>query len=186
MIFRKTINLKYLIFIILALNFIFLTDVYSAKKKKKHKQMKIGTVDLEKVFENSKKKKAADGKLEGKRKSFESGKDKKIEEIRKLKDDYENTKLSLTDAQKITSRDNIKKKVKELQEYIDKSKKELEKMEKEVLAPIIDEIQYAIKSVSLAKRFDLIIDKKTYILFIKPRYDITDDVIREITGDVKK
>lgn len=175
--------LKYFIFISIVLNFITLNNLYS---KKAEKLIKIGAVDLQKVFDKSAGKKIAEEQLEKKRESFNKTIVDKEKEIAKLTEEFENKKYTLGDNEKENAELVIKKKTLELKQYIDESNKKLEEEESKLLEPLIDDIKDVIRAVSIKYGYDIILDKSTYILFIDKEFDITSDVIDELKVKYKK
>ncbi len=175
-------HVKYFLFLILAFNLMMCPEVYSAKKEK---IIKIGAVDLQKVFNKSPGKIIAEEQLDKKRKSFEDEKKRREETIKKLKKDYEGKKLTLNDNEKEKAQLEIKKKTLELKEYVMTSNQKLEEEEDKLLAPLIDDIKDVIRSVSILYGYDIILDKSTYILYIDKEYDITDEVIEQLKGKYK-
>ena len=175
--------LKYFIVISIILNFITLNNLYS---KKAEKLIKIGAVDLQKVFDKSEGKKIAEEQLEKKRESFNKTIVDKEKEITKLTEEYENKKYTLSDNEKENAQLEINKKTLELKQYIDESNKKLEEEESKLLEPLIDDIKDVIRAVSIKYGYDIILDKSTYILFIDKEFDITSDVIDELKVKYKK
>lgn len=175
--------LKYFIFISILINLITLNNLYS---KKAEKLIKIGAVDLQKVFDKSEGKKIAEEQLEKKRESFNKTIVEKEKEITKLTEEFENKKYTLSDIEKENAQLDIKKKTLELKQYIDESNKKLEEEESKLLEPLIDDIKDVIRAVSIKYGYDIILDKSTYILFIDKEFDITSDVIDELKVKYKK
>ncbi len=176
----------YFLFSMLIINLITLNYLYPQRKKSnKFKNLKIGSIDLNKVFKIYPGKKAADEKLEEKRKKFIAEKEKRLKAIQKLKEDLENKKSTLNDKEKNNTQSNIKKKVTDLKKYIENSNKELTKIEDELIVPIVEKIKKIIRAVSMKHKYNIILDKEAYILYIDKKFDITDEVIKEIEGEKK-
>ena len=177
----------YLVFSILIINLITLNYLYPQKKRKsdKFKNLKIGSVDLNKIFKIHPEKRAADKKMDDKRNKIIVEKEKRLEEIQKLKENFENKKLTFNDKERNKAQDNINKKVADFKKYIENSNKELKKIEDELIVPIVDKIKKIIRSVSMEHKYNIILDKEAYILYIDKKFDITDEVIKEIEGEKK-
>ena len=173
---------KLSIFVTLVFSLILINDIYSQKAEK---LIKIGAVDLQKVFDKSPGKKIAEEALEKKRKNFEKEKEGKEKEIKTLKDKYENRKLTLSESEREKEELVITKKMRELQDYIESSNQKLEEEENKLLEPLIDDIKDVIRAVSIKYGYDIILDKSTYILFIDKEYEITSEVIEELKGKYK-
>lgn len=170
-------NFKILLIVIIILNIISIIDLDA---KKSEKLIKIGAVDLQKVFNKSAGKKLAEEQLDKKREKYEKTKTKKVEEIKDLTEEYENKKLTMSDNEKEEAQIKIKKKGLELKEHIINSNTKLEEEENKLLEPLIDDIKDVIRAVSIKYGYDIILDKSTYILFIDKEFDITKEVIKEL------
>lgn len=172
--------------ILLVIIFTFCLNVNNGFSAKAEKIVKVGAVDLQKVFENSQGKKIAEEQLDKDRAAFEKDKKTKEDEIKALKDDFETKKFTLSDSDKQKMDLTIRQKTVELKEFIEKSNDSLTKEEDKLLAPLIDDIKDVIRAVSIKFGYDIILDKSTYILFINKDFDITQDVIDELKAKYKK
>jgi len=178
------LNKSLLIFLtILFLFSVLIPNIYSQKAEK---LIKIGAVDLQKVFEKSPGKKIAEEALQKKRKQFDKEKKKKEKEIQKMKDKFEKKKLTLSEQEKAEQELAITKKVKELRKFIEESNNKLEEEENKLLEPLVDDIKDVIKAVSIKYGYDMILDKSTYILYIDKEFDITDEVLKELKAKYEK
>jgi len=90
---------------------------------KKEKLIKVGCVDLQKVFERSEGKKLAENHLNKMRDGFASKKNKMEEEIKALQSDYSNKKDDMNDDEREKMELTIERKLRDLQNYIDESTK---------------------------------------------------------------
>ncbi len=166
--------------IIVSLMFISLFLAFNSYAKRAEKIVKIGAVDLQKVFYKSPGKKLAEEKLDKVRKDLEKKKKLKEDEIKKLQTEYSNKRLVLNDTERQKKELEIQTKILELKQYIEKSNKTLEDKENEFLEPVIQDIKDVIRAVSIKYGYSIILDKSTYILYIEKEYDITDDVLKEL------
>ncbi|MBU1076231.1 MAG: OmpH family outer membrane protein [Spirochaetes bacterium] len=176
-------NFKYLVLIMIILSLFSLNDLIA---KKAEKLVKIGAVDLQKVFEKSPGKIIAEEQLEKTREKYDDQKKKKEEEIKDLTEKYDNKKFTLSDSEKEKAQLEIQKKTVELKEFILSSNKKLEEEEDKLLTPLIDDIKDVIRAVSIKYGYDIILDKSTYILFIDKEFDISNEVIDELKIKYKK
>ncbi len=170
-------HFKFFILFALIINLMLSGSLYS---KKKEKLLKVGAVDLQKVFKKSPGKKIAEEHLEKKRISFEDEKKKKEEKINKLKKEYKSKKSNLSDNEKEEAQLEIKKQNIELKEYIQVSNQKLEDEENKLLAPVLEDIKNAVEAVSKMYGYDIILDKSSYILYIDKEFDITDEVVTQL------
>jgi outer membrane protein len=72
--------------------------------------------------------------------------------------------------------------VREFQKKRFGSNGDLQKKREELVKPIQDEVYAAIEKVANRKKYDFILDRSSgaSILFANPKYDVTDDVLREV------
>jgi Skp family chaperone for outer membrane proteins len=152
----------------------------NAQKKSREKLVKIGAVDLQKVFEKSPGKKIAEEQLEKKREEFESKRTKSEEDIKELQAEFDSKKYDMSDDERKKAEMNIDTKTLDLKKYIDESNSKLEAEENKLLEPIVQDIKDVIRSVSILYGYDIILDKSTYILYIDKNFDITDEVIDQL------
>lgn len=163
-----------------------LTAASSAYSKKAEKLVKIGAVDLQRVFEKSEGRRIAESQLDKKREDFEKQKKSKEDEIKKLKEEYESKKSSLSSGEKEKLEMDIKSKTLDLKMFIDDSNSKLLEEENKLLEPLVNDIKDVIRAVSIKFGYDIILDKSTYILYIDKEFDITDDVLTELAVKYKK
>ncbi|MDD5065690.1 MAG: OmpH family outer membrane protein [bacterium] len=154
--------------------------------KKAEKLVKIGAVDLQKVFEKSEGRKIAEAQLDKKREEFEKQKGTKEDEIKKLKEDLEGKKSSLSSGEKEKIELDIKTKMLDLKMFIEDSNNKLMEEENKLLEPLVNDIKDVIRAVSIKYGYDIILDKSTYILYIDKEFDITEDVLTELSVKYKK
>jgi outer membrane protein len=162
-------------------------------------ELKVATINMEKVFHDFHKTKAADNKLKEQRevyKNYAVNLGKEIQEGRKK------LQTLIEDAQNIVLSDEIRKqKAQEANDLrrslMDKSR-ELESYQKDRMAKlqeeyqkerdvIVGEIQEVIKSIAGQKSVDFVLDlsgrttnQMSAVVFAKPGFEITDEVIGKL------
>lgn len=169
--------------LILSLSFLFASNLFARKAEK---LIKIGCVDLHKVFEKSAGKKIAEEHLNKMKMEMEKKKEQKEEEIKKLQSEYSNNVEDWSDALKEAKELEIQRKLKELRDFIEESNKKLEAEQDKLLEPLIEDIKDVIKAVSIKYGYNIIIDKSTYVLFVDKDLDITDEVLDELEVKYKE
>lgn len=174
----------FIFFVIFSLSLLFSFGFLYAKKAEK--LVKVGAVDLQKVFEASPGKQVAKEQLDKKREQFENEKKKKEEKIKELQDEFERKKYTMDDNEKEKKGLEIRALKIELKEFINKSNETLIAEEDKLLEPLVDDIKDVIRAVSIKYGYDIILDKSTYILFIDKEYDITQEVLNELKVKYKK
>ena len=99
--------------------------------------------------------------------------------------DYEKRKLLLSDQRRIeieTELTNLEKKLNELNQSKYGPEGEFKRKQEELLKPILDKVNKAIKKVAEEKNYDFIFDRSGDIVFIyaKDEYDITNLVLDKL------
>jgi len=133
---------------------------------RKEKLIKVGCVDLQKVFERSEGKRLAE------------------KHLNKMRDDFAKKKEKMEEADAMELK--IERKLMELRKFIDKSNQKLEDEENKLLEPLIEDIKDVVKAVSIKYGYNMILDKSTYVLYVDKDLDITDDVIDELKAKYRE
>ncbi|MGB1204619.1 MAG: OmpH family outer membrane protein [Chitinophagales bacterium] len=76
----------------------------------------------------------------------------------------------------------MEKETREFQKKRFGSNGDLQKKREELVKPIQDEVYVAIEKVANRKKYDFILDRSSgaSILFANPKYDVTDEVLKEV------
>jgi outer membrane protein len=145
------------------------------------KELKIGYVDIFKVFNEYEKTKDYDKMLEEKKEKEEKKLDKKKEEIEKLQDKLALLKKEEQDKQRVA----IAQAVKEYRQLEREILTDLKKERDEKMKEIIDDINKVIKEYAKKEGFDLIINENA-ILYGEEVMDITSEILRIVNQRYKK
>jgi outer membrane protein len=139
---------------------------------------KFGSIDLQKVLNESEAGKKAKSGLEALIKSKESTIKEKGEAIEKLKGELEKQSSVLSAEAKKKKEDELEKLVREYQRIIQDSQAEVKKKEGELTDTIIKEIREAIEKIGKEEGYVLIIERGM-VLYSNKGIDITDRVMKE-------
>ena len=189
---------KTIILLVAVLGF---SGVYNASAQ----QLKIGTVDMKKVFENYYKTKDAEQRINDARnaakKELEDRMDtykKATEDIKKLNDEIQSPALSKESKDsKTKQRDDkiadIKGMEREIQEFQTNRQKQLEEQTMRMRSGIVDEIQKVVSDRVKADQYDIVFDRSgpslngvPILLYAKDSYDFTTDVISALNKNKGK
>ncbi len=159
-------------------------------------QLKIGTVDMKKVFENYYKTKDAESRINEARnsakKELEDRMDiykKSEDEVRKLNDEIQKPELSKEAKEsKSKQRDDkiaeLKTMQREIQDFQTNREKQLQEQSVRMRGGIVDEINKVVTDHVKSDQYDLVFDSSgpslngvPILLYGKPSYDFTPDVI---------
>lgn len=141
------------------------------------KELKVGYVDMQKIFNEYKKTKEAESDLESKGKVKTEEREKMVEDIRRLKDEIE----LLSDKNKEKKQNEIDGKIQQLQEFDRKARGELLQEREDVLREITKDIDRVIQNYGKKHDYDIIFNRdKRVLLYDKGDADITESVLREL------
>jgi len=168
-------------------------------------QLKIGSVDMKKVFESYHKTKDAEAKINEARnnakKELEDRLDiqkKAMEEVQKMNADIENPALSKEAKEsKSKDRDNkiaeLRTMDRENSEFRANREKQLQEQSVRMRAGIVEEINKIVEGKVKAENFDLVFDKSgpslngvPIVLFSREAYEFTNDVIAALNKNKGK
>ena len=139
------------------------------------KELKIGYVDMQRVFTEYEKTKGAESKFEQEGKVKTDERNKIVESIRRLKDEME----LLSEKGKEEKQEQMDKKIKELQDFDRRVRDELWQEREDIVRDISKDIDRAITEFGTKARFDLILNKdRRVILFEQSELDVTSDILK--------
>ncbi len=109
--------------------------------------------------------------------------DAQKQEVAKLREDYENKSVILSDSEKEKKSEEIDTKIKKLQEYVININKELKTLDMRLREKVINDVKKVVTSVGDNKGYDLILNNsEAFVLFSKKGLDITDEVLQELAS----
>ena len=142
-------------------------------------------VDTEYILSKIPEYQSAETQLDKIAEKWQADVQKKYAEIEEMYKDYQANQILLTEDMRAAREDEIMNKERELKEY-QKGKfgyeGELFQKRQELVKPIQDQVYEAIQKLAKQKAFDFILDKSSgvSILFANPKFDKSDDVLREL------
>jgi len=140
--------------------------------------VKFGSMDLQKVLNESEAGKKAKADLEVLIKSRESVIEEKGKALEKLKSELEKQASVLSAGAKKTKEDELEKLLREYQRTVQDSQTEVKKKEGELTDAIIKEIRETVDKIGTEEGYTLIIDR-AMVLYSNKGIDITDSVIKK-------
>lgn len=145
------------------------------------KELKIGYVDIIKVFNEYQKTKDYEVQLDEKKRKVEKELSKKREEIEKL-----SNKLSLLkEEEKNEYQDKIQEKMKEHQEIARKAQVDMKKIVIEQMTEIKKDMDKIIENYAKKKGFNLIVTGNS-VLYAAKSMDVTEDILKISNKQYKK
>lgn len=143
--------------------------------------LKIGYVDLLKVFDGYEKTKAWDTSLEQKGKQKQGELEGRMGELKKLR---QNLELLNDQARDARTRE-IEEKSDELQRFRANAARDIARERDKITKGLLDEIQDGIEEYAKANGFAVILDQRA-LLYGVQAYDVTDEVLTLLNSRVKK
>ena len=148
---------------------------------------KIGVVDTQKVVDEYKKAKEVDGILRTAVERLRSELKDMDDELRQMQEKLDKQRLFLDDEQKdMQMRNEIRLKQEELQNRAKKGQDAIDEKRKELGEPIITEIEELIKNIGKEEGFSIILEKGLVTLYVEPKYDLTDRVLKILNDKYDK
>lgn len=146
---------------------------------------KYALIDMEYILKNISSYETANEQLDIISKKWQSEVDQKQQEVQNMYKSYQSELAYLTPAQKTKKETEIVEKEKVLQELKRKyfgADGELFKKREALIKPIQDEIYTAIKEISEAKGYQLVLDRAsaTSVIFASPKIDISNEVLAKL------
>jgi outer membrane protein len=135
-------------------------------------------VDVAKVFDEYQKTKDNDRTLQEAGKKKEQDRDALVHAVRQIKDEI----VLLNEESKAKKQEEMDAKVKELQEFDSKAKRELGEQRSTIVREIFKDIDDTVKRLGERKGFDVIFNERA-MLFHNPKYDVTTEVLTELNKD---
>lgn len=135
--------------------------------------LKIGYVDVSKLFDGYEKTKRADAQMNKKGKDKEAELQGRMNELKKLRQNLE----LLSDDTKEAKRLEIEEKEDELQRFRTNSARDLRRERDAIARDLLKEIQGAVEEHAKAGGFSLIVDSRS-ILYGQPAFDATEGVLK--------
>ncbi|MBI2871492.1 MAG: OmpH family outer membrane protein [Candidatus Omnitrophica bacterium] len=134
--------------------------------------LKMGYVDIAKLFDDYKRTQEADADLEQEGQAKQKERDKVVQEVRRLKDELE---LLAQDNRQGKQQD-IDAKIKELQEFDRKAREELRSRRDNLVKDILTEIQAVIDSYGKSKGYDIIFHGRA-LVYSSGEVDVTNEIL---------
>ena len=143
-------------------------------------QFRFGVVDTQKVFEGYKRAKAADEVLKTAEDRLRGELEDLREEVRTMEERLTKQKLFLDDPQTESVENEIRLKKQEYQRELEIGQESILAKQKELIEPILKEIEALIKEIGKNEGYSLILEKRLVTLYVDPKYDLTGAVLEKL------
>ncbi len=143
--------------------------------------LKIGYVDLAKVFDSYQKTKEFDSVLQSEGEAFQKQRDAMIQKIQ----DAQNKLALMSDSQKSSMEANIEKQKDAVVAFDKDKREELTKRRDDKVREILNEIKNVVTTIAKKEGYTYVMNDRVMI-YGDPQYDITDEVMKNLNDSYKK
>lgn len=148
--------------------------------------LKVGLVDLQKSLQSVESGKSAKAALEKEVNTKKASLEKQQAQLQKDAEEFEKKAAILNDTAKAQKQQELQKKFAELQKAAAESQMDLQKRERELTKPIIDDIRAIVEVIGKEKNYNLVFEKnESGVLYAQNSEDITDQVIERFNKKKK-
>ena len=148
--------------------------------------LKVGLVDLQKTLQSVESGKSAKAALEKEVNTKKASLEKQQAQLQKDAEEFEKKAAILNDTAKAQKQQELQKKFAELQKAAAESQMDLQKRERELTKPIIDDIRAIVEVIGKEKNYNLVFEKnESGVLYAQNSEDITDQVIERFNKKKK-
>ena len=147
---------------------------------------KIGSVDIQKVLLTSDAGKEAKEQLAGKGNKYETEKNSREEELRKLKGELEKQSVVLSDEARKTKEQLFMQKRKDLDRFLKDAQEDLQAKNDELTSRLVEEIVKVIQDYGKKNGFSVVFVKNESMVFVDEKVDLTDEILKAFNTTKKK
>ena len=147
---------------------------------------KFGSVDIQKVLLFSDAGKSAKEQLAQKANKYESEKNTREDELKKLKTDLEKQSVLLSESARNSKEKDYQQKLKEYQRFLKDAQDDLQAKNDELTSKIVDEIVKVVQDYGKKNKFTFIFVKDERMVYQDESADVTEDVLKAFNETKKK
>jgi outer membrane protein len=147
---------------------------------------KIGSVDVQKVLILSNAGKEAKEQLAQKANKYETEKNAKDEELKKLKADLEKQSVLLSESARSSKERDYQQRLKEYQRFLKDAQDDLQAKNDELTNRIVDEIVRVTQDFARKNGYTVIFVRNETMVYIDDKADLTDQVLKLFNESKKK
>ena len=159
---------------------VFLTTVIAlAGFSTSAQELKIGIVNLDRIFREANSAKSAQAKLEQEFGKREKDLNDVGTQLKTLSDKYEREAPTLSENQRVTRQKQLVDQDRDFQRKRREFQEDLNARKNEELQQVIERANRVVKALAEAEKYDLIVQEAVYV---NPKHDITDKVLRSLNA----
>jgi outer membrane protein len=140
--------------------------------------VKLGSIDIQKVLILSDAGKAAKEQLAAKGNKYETEKNTREEELKKLKGELEKQSVLLSESARGAKEKDYQQKLKEYQRFLKDAQEDLQAKNDELTNRIVEEIVKTVQGYGKMNGFSFIFVKNDSIVYGDDKADLTDEILK--------
>jgi outer membrane protein len=148
-------------------------------------ELNLGSVDVQKILNQSDAGKEAAAKLETKARNAVMEMDSRKKELTQLKTELEEQNLLLSERVRKTKETIYVQRFQEYQQYAEQASKELQEEKAELTKRIVGDIIKVIQNYGRKKGYFLIVVKNDGMLYLDDNVDLTDEILQALNASGK-
>jgi outer membrane protein len=161
---------------ILALSLALASSVFAAD------EVKLGSVDVQKILILSNAGKEAKGQLDKKAGKIEQEKNSREAELNKLKTELEKQSVLLSDTERSAKEKAYEQRLQEYQQFVDKAKESFLADNAELTKRIAGDIIKVVQDYGRKKGYLFIFVKNDSMLYLDGKVDLTDEILKALNA----
>jgi len=142
-------------------------------------ELKIGIVNLDRIFREANSAKSAQTKLEQEFGKREKDLNDVASQLKTLSDKFEREMPTLSETQRTTRQKQLVDQDRDFQRKRREFQEDLNSRKNEELQQVIERANRVVKTLAEAEKYDLIVQEAVYV---NPKHDITDKVLRALNA----
>jgi outer membrane protein len=142
------------------------------------KSFRFGYIDLQKVMGLSSQGQIAKGKMQAKQEELRTILQKKQAEISGMKEELERQGMMLSPEKRKDKESTYQKKVRDFKIFVSDSEKDMKALQGEFLKKMLKELEVVTSEFGKAGKYQLILEKRSGIIYADDSYDVTDALIK--------
>jgi len=147
---------------------------------------KVGSVDIQKVLLMSDAGKEAKDQLSQKAGKYETEKNSKEGELKKLKGDLESQGAVLNESARASKERDYQQRLKEYQRFLKDAQEDLQAKNDEFTGRIVDDILKVAQEYGRKNGYTAIFVRSDTLIYLDPAADLTDEVLKAFNASRKK
>lgn len=149
-------------------------------------EVKLGTVDIQKVLVLSDAGKDAKDQLAQRAAKYEGEKNTREEELKKLKNELEKQSVLLSEAKRGEKEKDYQQKLKEYQRFLKDAQDDLQAKNDELTNKIVESIVKETQEYGRKNGFTAIMVKNDGMVYLDEKADVTDEILKLVNAGRKK